>query len=154
MEDFLANVCTVEWNERQDAGRTFAEAHAELLPRHADKSHLIEAFGKRFDEMIAGPIEGTVGILARVEARRRSALCAHQLVGRDVSASASRATNSCSWFDGNCRLGQGRRDQPDARIFASCSSAIAFLPMRRFFIDDNPANATAAQALASMASIS
>jgi 2-haloacid dehalogenase len=35
MEDFLANVCTVEWNERQDAGRTFAEAHAELLPLHA-----------------------------------------------------------------------------------------------------------------------
>ena len=32
MEEFLANVCTVEWNERQDAGRTFAEAHAELLP--------------------------------------------------------------------------------------------------------------------------
>jgi len=26
MEDFLANVCTVEWNERQDAGRTFADA--------------------------------------------------------------------------------------------------------------------------------
>jgi 2-haloacid dehalogenase len=67
MEDFLANVCTVEWNERQDAGRTFAEAHAELLPRHADKSHLIDAFGKRFDEMIAGPIEGTVGILAELK---------------------------------------------------------------------------------------
>ncbi len=37
MEAFLSNVCTVEWNERQDAGRTFAEAVAELLPRHADK---------------------------------------------------------------------------------------------------------------------
>ena len=33
MEHFLANVCTEEWNERQDAGRTFADAAAELLPR-------------------------------------------------------------------------------------------------------------------------
>ena len=29
METFLADVCTVEWNERQDAGRTFADAVAE-----------------------------------------------------------------------------------------------------------------------------
>ena len=34
MEAFLGNVCTEEWNERQDAGRTFAEAVAELLPAH------------------------------------------------------------------------------------------------------------------------
>ena len=26
MERFLATVCTVEWNEEQDAGRSFAEA--------------------------------------------------------------------------------------------------------------------------------
>jgi len=30
MESFLANVCTVEWNERQDAGRSFADAVDEL----------------------------------------------------------------------------------------------------------------------------
>ena len=64
MEMFLANVCTREWNERQDAGRTFAEAVAELLPHHADKVELIAAFGNRFDEMIPGAIEGTVDILA------------------------------------------------------------------------------------------
>ena len=29
MEHFLSNVCTVEWNECQDAGRTFADAAAE-----------------------------------------------------------------------------------------------------------------------------
>jgi len=30
---FLENVCTPEWNEKQDAGRTFAEATAELLEK-------------------------------------------------------------------------------------------------------------------------
>ena len=42
MEDFLATVCTEQWNERQDAGRSFADAVAEPLPRHADKAELIE----------------------------------------------------------------------------------------------------------------
>lgn len=58
MEAFLAEVCTVQWNERQDAGRTFAEAVAELMPQHEDKRELIEAFGSRFGEMIPGAIEG------------------------------------------------------------------------------------------------
>ena len=63
MEDFLATVCTREWNERQDAGRPFAAAIGELVARHADKAHLIEAFRARFDEMIPGAIDGTVEIL-------------------------------------------------------------------------------------------
>src|SRR3954451_1847629 len=67
MEHFLANVCTTEWNERQDAGRTFGEAVDELLPQHADKRELIEAFGNRFGEMIAGPIEGTVEVLRELK---------------------------------------------------------------------------------------
>jgi hypothetical protein len=60
MEHFLATVCTTQWNERQDAGRSFTEAMQELLPLHADKVELIEAFGKRFSEMIPGAIEGSV----------------------------------------------------------------------------------------------
>ena len=63
MEAFLSEVCTVEWNERQDAGRTFADAATSLLPRQADKRELIEAFSGRFDEMIDGAIAGSVEIL-------------------------------------------------------------------------------------------
>jgi hypothetical protein len=69
MEHFLATVCTTEWNGQQDAGRSFAEGTRALLPRHADKIELIEAFGKRFDEMIPGAIEGAVDVLAEVKAR-------------------------------------------------------------------------------------
>src|SRR5438105_4488182 len=69
MERFLAEVCTTEWNERQDIGRSFAEAVRELLPHHADKLELIEAFGTRFDEMVPGAIEGTVDVLAELKQR-------------------------------------------------------------------------------------
>src|SRR5689334_7416402 len=56
VEDFLAQICTEEWNERQDEGRSFADAVAELVAGHPEKRELIEAFGARFDEMIPGAI--------------------------------------------------------------------------------------------------
>ena len=146
MEDFLTNVCTVEWNERQDAGRTFADAHAELLPRHADKSHLIEAFGKRFDEMIAGPIDGTVDILADL---KRAGVPRYALTNwsAETFPPAQARYEFLSWFDGIVVSGQEGVIKPDARIFEILLERFRIPPDEAVFIDDNPANAAAAQAL-------
>ncbi len=46
MEEFLANICTNDWNVQQDAGRPLAEAYALLTGKHPDKKHLIEAWGR------------------------------------------------------------------------------------------------------------
>ena len=64
MEHFLATVCTHEWNRGQDAGRTFAEGASLLKAEHPDKAGLIDAYCTRFDEMMPGPITGSVDILA------------------------------------------------------------------------------------------
>ena len=146
MEHFLSNVCTVEWNERQDAGRTFAEAHAELMPLHADKAHLIEAFGKRFDEMIAGPIEGTVDILADL---KRAGVPRYALTNwsAETFPPARARYEFLSWFDGIVVSGQERVIKPDARIFRILLERFSIPAGEAVFIDDNPANAAAAQAL-------
>jgi 2-haloacid dehalogenase len=34
MEHFLTNICTTEWNQQQDAGRSFAQACAALKLEH------------------------------------------------------------------------------------------------------------------------
>ena len=60
MEHFLATVCTQEWNRGQDAGRLVTDAARLLKQQHADKAELIDAFYGRFDEMMAGPINGRV----------------------------------------------------------------------------------------------
>jgi len=146
MEDFLANVCTVEWNERQDAGRTFAEAHAELLPRHAGKSHLIEAFGKRFDEMIAGPIEGTVAILGEL---KRAGVPRYALTNWSAETFPPARTRYefLSWFDGIVVSGEEGVIKPDARIFRILLERYGIAADEAVFIDDDPGNAAAAQAL-------
>src|SRR6202040_3410994 len=69
MEHFLATVCTQEWNRGQDAGRLVADPARLLKQQHADKAELIDAFYGRFDEMMAGPIGGTVEILAELHGR-------------------------------------------------------------------------------------
>ena len=63
MEDFLATVCTHEWHRHHASGRSFAEGARLLKAEHPDKAELIDAFGNREGEMIAGPIAGTVEIL-------------------------------------------------------------------------------------------
>ena len=69
MEQFLANVCTPEWNAEQDRGRPFAEGIAQLKARHPDRAPLIEAYRERWIEMLDGAIAGSVEIVAELRER-------------------------------------------------------------------------------------
>src|SRR5258708_26052762 len=69
MEHFLATVCTASWNGQQDAGRPFSEACASLKLEHPSHAALIDAWIQRQEEMVSGPILGTVGILGELRAR-------------------------------------------------------------------------------------
>ncbi len=60
---FLQNVATLEWNEKQDAGRTIAEGTTELIAEHPDFEREIRIYYDRWTETITGPIPGTVEIL-------------------------------------------------------------------------------------------
>jgi len=146
MEEFLGNVCTVEWNERQDAGRTFADAVAALLPRHADKRELIEAFGHRFDEMIPGAIEGTVDILADL---KRAGVPRYGLTNWSAETFPPQRNRFpfLAWFDGIVASGEEGVTKPDPRIFRILLQRYAIAPDEAVFVDDNPGNAAAATAL-------
>ncbi|MEO8304860.1 MAG: HAD family phosphatase [Betaproteobacteria bacterium] len=146
MEEFLATVCTTEWNERQDAGRTFAEAVAELMPRHGEKRELIEAFGGRFDEMIPGAVDGTVEIVAEL---KRAGVPRYALTNwsAETFAPQHRRFPFLSWFDGIVVSGVEGVIKPDPRIFRILLDRYAIAPGEAVFIDDSPANAAAAIAL-------
>lgn len=146
MEAFLSEVCTVEWNERQDAGRTFADAVAELMPRHADKRHLIEAFGRRFGEMIPGAIEGTVAIVHELK-RRGTPLYGLTNWSSETFPPQRARFPFLALLDGIVVSGDEGVIKPDARIFRILLDRYKIAPEDAIFIDDNPANAEAAAAL-------
>ena len=146
MEAFLRDVCTEEWNERQDAGRTFADAAAELLPAHADKAHLIHAFGARFDEMVPGAIAGTVDIVREL---KRGGVPVYALTNWSAETFPSQRTrfDFLAEFDGIVVSGEEGVIKPDVRIFSILLDRYSIDPQTAVFIDDNPANARAAAAL-------
>ena len=146
MEDFLANICTTEWNERQDAGRTFAEGTRELLPRHADKVELIEAWGKRFGEMIPGPIDGTVDVLSDLRARNVPLYGVSNWSAETFPPQRARFP-FLSWLKDIVVSGEVGFIKPDPRIFQILLDRNGIVPESAVFIDDVAVNAAAASRL-------
>jgi 2-haloacid dehalogenase len=146
MEDFLSNVCTPEWNECQDAGRSFAEAASLLKAQHAEKAHLIDAFGARFDEMMAGPVTGSVEILGELRAQ---GIPLYGLTNwsAETYPLAVRRFEFLAWFRGVLVSGEVGHIKPDPRIYRLLFERFAVPPHEAVYIDDNPRNAAAASAL-------
>ncbi len=143
MEDFLANVCTTDWNRQQDAGRSFAEAEAEAIARHPDKGDFIRAWLSHFHEMIPGPLQGTVEILNELRQRDVS-LYALTNWSAETFASQSPRFDFLTWFDGIVVSGQEKLLKPDPRIFRLLMDRYGIDPMHAVFIDDVAANVAAA----------
>src|SRR5512137_566174 len=146
MERFLATVCTPEWNERQDAGRPFAEAFDALMAEHADKRDLIEAWKVRFTEMIPGAIEGTVELLAELRTRDVPLYALSNWSAETFPTQRPRFA-FLDWFRGIVLSGEERVIKPDPRIFRVLLDRYGIDPASAVFIDDNPRNAQSARAL-------
>ena len=146
MEEFLATICTPEWNERQDAGRSFAEAASLLKARHPDKSALIDAYFPGFDEMMSGPIAGSVEILAELRARGVP-LYGLTNWSAETYPLALRRFDFLAWFRGVVVSGEVGHIKPDPHIYRLLLERFAIAPEEAVYIDDNPRNAAAATAL-------
>ncbi len=144
IEHFLSTVCTHEWNRDQDAGRSFAEGARLLKRQHPDKAELIDAYGARFDEMIAGPIAGTVEILAELH-DRGAPLYGLTNWSAETYPLALKRFEFLSWFRGILVSGEVGATKPDLQIYALMLRRFAIDPQRAVYIDDNPANAEAAR---------
>ncbi|HEX3412990.1 MAG TPA: HAD family phosphatase [Stellaceae bacterium] len=144
MEHFLATVCTHEWNRCQDAGRSFAEGARLLKAEHPDKTELIDAYHARFDEMLAGPIAGSVDILAELR-DRGIPLYGLTNWSAETYPAALQRFEFLRWFRGILVSGEVEVIKPDPRIFALLIQRFAMEPRRTVYIDDVEANAAAAR---------
>lgn len=144
MEQFLATVCTHEWNRSQDAGRSFAEGARLLKAEYPDKAELIDAYGDRFEEMIAGPIAGSVEILAELRDRGTSLYGLTNWSAETYPAALERFA-FLRWFRGILVSGEVGVIKPDPRIFALLIERFAIEPQCTVYIDDVEVNVAAAR---------
>lgn len=144
IEEFLATVCTQEWNRGQDAGRLFADGVRLVKARHPARADLIDAYHARFDEMMAGPILGSVEILAELRARG-TPLYGLTNFSSETYPLARERFEFLGWFRGIIVSGEVRVIKPDPEIYQILIQRFGLDPQRAVFIDDTAANVEAAQ---------
>ena len=146
VEEFLATVCTPEWNAEQDRGRPFAEGVAELVERHPVHAAAITAYHERWTEMLGGGIAGTVGLLAEL---RDTGVPLYALTNwsAETFVIARERFEFLAWFDGVVVSGEERLIKPDPAIFRLLLDRFGLDPGTTFYVDDAEANVAAAAAL-------
>ena len=146
MERFLAEVCTSEWNLRQDAGRSWAEATALLKAAHPADAAMIDAFRERWPEMMAGAIEGTVEILRELHAVG-TPLYALTNWSDETFPVALERFDFLGWFQGIVVSGRERLIKPDPLVFRVLLERYELRAEDIAYVDDNSRNAAAATGL-------
>lgn len=142
MEYFLSEVCNTAWNEQQDCGRSWEDGIAAAIALHPAHAHHIKAYHERWDEMILGPINETVRILAQLR-EMNFRLLALTNWSAETFPIAQRRFPFLSWFDGIVVSGVERLVKPDPAIFKLLIDRYQLRPESTDFIDDNIFNVEA-----------
>ncbi len=147
MEDFLTHVANLDWNEEQDAGRTWADGTAQLVQQYPAHEDAILAYYDRWPEMLGGAIQPTVELLTHIKDTGRYRLYGLTNWSAETWHFAWEAYEFLHWFDGIVVSGQEKMRKPDTRFYQLLLDRYAIDADTAFFIDDNARNIAAARAM-------
>lgn len=145
MNFFFQNICTSEWNEEQDAGRTLEEATQLLVSKFPEYSSYIEAYYGRWEEMLGGPIESTVEILSNIRDAGKYKLYALTNWSDETFSVAWDKYEFLHWFEGIVVSGREKTRKPFPEIYQILIKRYSINPGSSLFIDDNMKNIVAAK---------
>ena len=66
MNSFFDQICTMDWNENQDAGYPLAQATEDRVQLFPEQEDFIRMYYGRWEEMLGDSIQGTVTILRKL----------------------------------------------------------------------------------------
>jgi 2-haloacid dehalogenase len=137
---FLENICTSEWNDQQDAGRTFEEGVRVLVEKHPEWTDAITAWGARWQETISGAIPGTVEILRTLRDSKKYRLYALTNWSAETFPWALDNFEFLHWFEGIVVSGHEKTRKPYPDFFNILFTRYRIDPSTAVFIDDNIKN--------------
>jgi 2-haloacid dehalogenase len=144
---FFQNVCTHDWNEKQDAGRSFEEATEELVVKFPDHEKAIRAWYGRWQETIGGPIHDTVEILRQIKTENRFKLYALTNWSAQTFPWALENFEFLHWFEGIVVSGIEKTRKPFPEFYNILLDRYKVNPSKSIFIDDVPRNLHGAEAV-------
>jgi 2-haloacid dehalogenase len=147
MKSFLSTVCTPDWNEEQDAGRSLQEGTALLVNQFPEHEEHIRAFYGRWEEMLGGAMTSTVELFRQLKDSRRYKIYALTNWSAETFTIALQQYEFLSWFDGIVVSGIEKMRKPDAAFYRLLLTRYQVNPHQALFIDDNYRNIVAAQQL-------
>ena len=146
MERFLAEVCTADWHAQHDRGVSYERSCAELAATHPESSEMIWAWAHRTEEMVAGPIEGTVEVVREL---KQAGVPRYLLTNMETVTWPQRVERFpfLRWFDGAIVSSFEGLAKPDPAIFELLLERFHLTAPRTLFIDDSEANLDTARSL-------
>ena len=145
MEYFLSEVCTMDWNEQQDAGRSWKDGIDLLVPQFPKYEMEINAYFDRWEEMLGGEISGTVEILKQLKASRKFRIYGLTNWSAETFPIALKQFDFLKLFEGILVSGNEGIKKPDPAIYERMLERYQIERQTALFIDDSLRNVKAAE---------
>lgn len=147
MKNFLGAVCTSDWNEEQDAGRSLQEGTEALVGKFPEHEANIRAFYSRWKEMLGEPLWETVEIFKELKDSKKYKIYALTNWSAETFPIALQRYDFLGWFDGIIVSGVEKMRKPTPEFYRLLFSRHGVKPGEALFIDDNYRNVAAAEKL-------
>lgn len=144
---FFNSVCTSDWNEEQDAGRSIVEATQLLVKQFPDWEKPIRDYYGRWTDMLNGPIHETVELFRELKEKEGYKIYALTNWQEGLFDIALVRYNFLHWFDGRVVSGEERTRKPFPDFYQVLLNRYQVNPSEAIFIDDNLRNVKAAEEL-------
>lgn len=144
---FLSHICTHEWNEEQDEGRSIVEATQLLVQQFPEWETSIRDYYGRWTDMLGGAIHETVDLFKQLKESGNYKLYALTNWQADLFNIALVRYNFLHWFDGRVVSGEEKTRKPFPEFYQRLLNRYNVNPAEALFIDDNLRNVKAAEEL-------
>lgn len=144
---FLSTICTPDWNEEQDAGRSLQEATDHLVRKYPAHETAIRAYYDRWQEMLGGPIHDTVEIFRQLKFETSIKLYALTNWSAETFPVALELYDFLHWFDGRLVSGEEKIRKPFPEIYHLLIERFNIDPKHAIYVDDNIRNVVPAREL-------
>lgn len=146
-EYFFKHICSNDWNEEQDAGRSIVEATQELVKQFPEWESAIRDYYGRWTEMLKGPVQETVDLFRQLKDSGRFKMYALTNWQANLFDIALVRYNFLHWFDGMVVSGEEKTRKPFPEFYQRLLDRYEVNPATALFIDDNLRNVKAAETL-------
>ena len=147
MNWFFEEICTFEWNEKQDAGYPLAQATEDRIKLFPQYEEWIRMYYGRWEEMLGGAIKESVAVLKKLVEDPSYRVIALTNWSAETFPVALARFEFLHWFEGIVVSGVEKTRKPFVKIYELTLERYALQAENCLFIDDNKRNIEAAQQL-------